>query len=69
MDDATARAEARRLGLHVRGTLGILVQAYRRHHLSFLQVELLLEEIASRPDIWISAQLCNQVLAQLRSNE
>lgn len=30
LDDEVARAEARRLELRVRGTLGVLVQAYRR---------------------------------------
>jgi predicted nucleic acid-binding protein len=69
MDDAVARAEARRLGLHVRGTLGILVQAYRQRHLSMPQIELLIEEIVARPDIWISTQLCQQVLTQIRRGE
>jgi len=29
------------------------------------QVELLIREIAARPDIWIGAGLCEQVLASL----
>lgn len=65
LDDEVARTEARRLGLRLRGTLGILVQAYRRGFLSFSQVELLIHEIAARPDIWISAKLCQQVLDSL----
>jgi predicted nucleic acid-binding protein len=65
MDDEVARAEARRLGLSIRGTLGILAQAYRAQRLSFTQTELLIREIAARPDIWISAKLCEQVLASL----
>jgi len=65
LDDEIARSEARRLGLRVRGTLGILIEGYRREHLSFAQLELLLLEIAARPDIWISARLCQEVLAQL----
>jgi predicted nucleic acid-binding protein len=47
------------------GTLGILVRAYRQNLLSFDQAELLISEIASRPDIWIAARLCEQVLASL----
>ncbi len=68
LDDETARAEARRLNLRVQGTLGILVQAYRTGLLSFPEVELLLREIAARPDIWISARLCDQVLQTLRAS-
>jgi len=32
---------------------------------SLPQVELLLREIAARPDIWVSAKLCEQALASL----
>jgi predicted nucleic acid-binding protein len=67
LDDEVARTEARRLQIQVRGTLGILVQAYRAQLLTFAQVELLMQTIAARPDIWISAKLCAQVLASLRS--
>jgi len=65
LDDEVARAEARRLNLRVRGTLGILVQSYRQDLLSLAQVELLIREIAVRPDIWIADKLCAQVLASL----
>jgi uncharacterized protein len=65
LDDEVARAEARRLKLRVRGTLGILAQAYSNGRLSFPQVELLMNEIAVRPDIWIAAKLCEQGLASL----
>jgi predicted nucleic acid-binding protein len=67
LDDEVARVEARRLQLQVRGTLGILVQAYRAQLLTFEHVELLMQEIAIRPDIWISTKLCEEVLASLRS--
>lgn len=66
MDDEVARSEARRLGLDLCGTLGILVRAYRRRLLSQEQVELLIREIAVRPDIWISTSLCTEILAALR---
>ena len=67
LDDEVARAEARRLQLKVRGTLGVLVQAHRTQLLTFARIELLIQEIAARPDIWISATLCEQVLVSLRS--
>lgn len=66
LDDEVARAEARRLNLRPRGTLGILVQAHRQGLLSFDQAELLIQEIAARPDIWIAARLCEWVLKSLR---
>jgi len=65
IDDETARTEARRLKLPLRGTLGILVQAYREGLLAYPHVELLIQEIAARPDIWIAARLCEQVLASI----
>lgn len=66
LDDETARTEARRLRLHVYGTLGVLTRAYHARFLAWPELRLLLEEIALRPDIWISAKLCAQVLQQLR---
>lgn len=66
LDDEIARAEARRLNLPVRGTLGVLVQAYRHNYLTYWQIDLLLQEIAVRPDIWISAKLCQQILDALK---
>lgn len=65
MDDETARNEARRLGLKTRGTLGVLVQAYRQGVINRQKAELLIDEIAARPDIWISAELCRRVLSAL----
>lgn len=65
LDDEVARAEARRLKLRLRGTLGVLVHAHRESLLSLDQTELLIQEIAARPDIWIGAKLCEQVLASL----
>lgn len=69
LDDETARSEARRLGMQVRGTLGVLVEAFRRDLLSLAHIELILQEIAVRPDIWISATLCQQILASLQASE
>jgi len=67
VDDEDARAEARRLGLPVRGTVGVLVEAHRRALLTLPDIELLFNEISARPDIWISANLCARVLKSLRS--
>ncbi|NJL28755.1 MAG: hypothetical protein HC897_13115 [Thermoanaerobaculia bacterium] len=67
LDDELARAEARRLGLSVKGTLGALVAAYRVSCFDFEELELILEEIEARPDFWISPRLCREVLAALRA--
>ncbi len=66
LDDEAARSEARRLGLRVKGTLGVLVEAHRQGDLAFDELELLVEEIEARPDLWISSKLCRGVLAKLR---
>ena len=66
LDDNTARKEARRLGLRVRGTLGVLVQARRADLITLGQTELLIMELSNRPDVWLSSRLCQQVLEQLR---
>lgn len=65
LDDEVARTEARRLELRLCGTLGILVRAHQQELLPSNQAELLIREIAARPDIWIAARLCEQVLASL----
>lgn len=69
IDDEMARAESRRLGLEVKGTLGILVQARRRDLISFEELELLIQQIAARPDIWIGARLCEEVLKAMEQEE
>lgn len=66
LDDEVARSEARRLGLPLRGTLGVLVKACREKILTLEQTELLMHEISARRDIWISSKLCEQVLSGLR---
>lgn len=67
VDDEDARTEARRIGLAVRGTIGILVEAKRRALITLPEIELLFNEISARPDIWISSNLCARVLKSLRS--
>jgi predicted nucleic acid-binding protein len=68
LDDEAARTEARRMKLRMRGTLGLLSQAYYSGILSLPQVELLIQDIAARPDIWIGTRLCEQVLQALRAS-
>lgn len=66
LDDEEARVEARRKGLKIKGTVGVLVEAYRRNMINFEELELFLDEISERRDIWISKGLCQNVLKELK---
>lgn len=61
LDDQLAREQAQELGLRVKGTLGIIVSAYRRQLLTAKEVELTFQAILDRDDIWISDALVRQV--------
>lgn len=61
VDDEMARTEARRLGVSVKGTLGVLVAAHRQGILQKEECLYLLETLGERPDIWIGQKLCAQV--------
>ncbi|MCP4657559.1 MAG: hypothetical protein GY856_19305 [bacterium] len=67
LDDELARTEAHRMNLRVKGTLGILADSHRQDHLPFDELELLVQEINARPDIWIGDRLCQSVLDALRT--
>lgn len=66
LDDEAARHEARRLGFTVRGSVGVVAQSYQHGILNLSQAELLLQEIATRSDIWISERLCQQVIQSIK---
>jgi uncharacterized protein len=71
MDDYEARQmaaeELRGQGLptQLRGTLGLIVAASVEGLLDQAQAIELVERIRRRPDIWVSAELCNRVMAIL----
>lgn len=69
LDDSKARHEAQTRGLAVRGTLGVIVQAYRSELLTLDEVDTSLGEISARDDIWIADGLCRQVLQALESGD
>jgi predicted nucleic acid-binding protein len=66
VDNEHAREAARQVGLPLKGTVGLLLEAWRRGHLSLQAFELLIQEVKTRPDLWISAQLCDRALEQAR---
>lgn len=65
IDEEHGRQAARRQGLSVRGTLGILVHAYRDSVLTETQLRFYVTQIEADPDIWISRALCRRVLANV----
>jgi predicted nucleic acid-binding protein len=66
IDDLHARKAARRVGLPIKGTVGILLSARRQGHLSLQEFELLMQGIKAQPALWISASLCDRALARAR---
>jgi predicted nucleic acid-binding protein len=66
VDNEHARKAARQVGLPLKGTVGLLLEAWRQGHFSLQAFELLIQEVKTRPDLWISAQLCDSALEQAR---
>jgi predicted nucleic acid-binding protein len=66
LDDQLARDCALRLGLKVKGTLGVIVATYRSGLMTFLEIELILQAALDREDIWIHHTLVRRILDQLR---
>ena len=66
LDDLLARQAARRLGLRVKGTLGVIVDAERTGVLSPTEVDVTMQAIISRSDIWIGEPLVRLVWQTLR---
>ncbi len=68
IDNAHARRAARSVGVHPRGTVGVLLEAVSRGQLTLLEFELLIDEIKHRPEFWISEQLCDVALARVHQD-
>lgn len=66
-DDLRVREEAQARGLPVKGTLGVLIQAYRKGLLNLFEVQAIVNTIIVRGDIWISEELCRKVLSRLKT--
>jgi predicted nucleic acid-binding protein len=64
IDEERGRDVAHQLGVTVRGTLGILIQAYRSHLISADQLHFHFNELERRTDIWISPALCHRLLLE-----
>ena len=66
IDNAHARRAARSLGVPIRGTIGVLLEAASREQLILPEFRLLIQEIRSRPEFWISEQLCDAALEKVQ---
>lgn len=67
LDDLKAREEAQALGLTIKGTLGVLVQAQQQGALPLDETQAIIETIRDRNDIWIAPGLCQRVLDKLET--
>jgi len=65
VDEELAREEARKKGIKIKGTVGVLIEAYKKEIICFSCLKSLLKEIGERKDIWISESLCKSVIKQL----
>ena len=68
MDEGRGRVAARQHGLTVRGSLGILITAYRQSIITADQLGFYFEQISNRYDIWISPTLCQRLLSEVLSS-
>lgn len=69
LDDMLARNEAQERGISVKGTLGVIVKAYRMELLNLNEIQTIFDDIASRDDIWIAEELCRRVFDGLKSGD
>jgi len=51
----------------IKGTLGILVELYQKKLISKVHLKEHLETVQRRKDIWMSAQLCQKLIASLET--
>lgn len=65
MDDFLARKKAKRLGLRVIGTVGILLLAHRRGLLSATKVEDCLVELTEKHGLYLSAEMLTDIRQSL----
>ncbi len=65
IDEAVGRKIARTRGLPVRGSLGILIEAYRQGFIEVDQLRLYFDEMTHRQDIWVSPTLVARLLSKV----
>ncbi|MDM8516833.1 hypothetical protein QUF76_11590 [Desulfobacterales bacterium HSG16] len=65
IDEERGRKAAREKNIPVKGSLGVLIEAYRKDLISKGRLSFYFEEIMNRNDIWINQELCVSLLDQL----
>ena len=65
MDETEGRRVARAQGFAVRGSMGVLIQAFRQSLMSADQLRLNLTEMARRQDIWVNPTLAERLLREV----
>ena len=65
MDEMLGRQAARKRSLRVQGSLGILIEAYRKKLMNSDQLRLSFTEIMRRSDIWIAPVLIEKLLREV----
>ncbi|MBM3128615.1 MAG: hypothetical protein FJ009_08345 [Chloroflexi bacterium] len=66
IDDLYARRTAKRLGLKVKGTIGVIAEAFRKKLLSSDDCDFLLQSILRDDDIWIDEDLVRQAQQEIK---
>ncbi len=69
IDEEAGRRVARNVGLRVRGSLGVFIDAYRRGLIDAEQLRFHFAEVERRTDIWISPSLCRRLLSETLGND
>ena len=64
-DEERGRGFAREKNLLVRGSLGVLIEAYAKKMISEDQLRFYFRQISERKDIWINPDLCAGLLERL----
>ncbi len=68
IDDLLARQIATGLGLRVKGTLGIIVEAFRKKLLSRNDCDFLLQALLADEEIWIDASLIRRIRDEIQKD-
>ncbi len=68
IDDLFARQAAKQLELKVKGTLGVILDAFLKHVLSGNDCDILLQAILRDEEIWIDQNLVRQVRAEIQKD-
>jgi len=66
IDNLHARICARSKNLRIKGTIGVLFEAYKKKIIYPDEFELLMNEIMFRNDIWIHEEICKKVLERVK---